>query len=84
MFNPSNPCLNDPATLGSQAEDISMEVEYRVTIERGCDFWPLMDNEQMRDQFAFRPTGSTTAALIELMHLLYSMFDQGNDCVRLS
>ena len=36
----------------------------------------------MRDQFAFRPTGSTTAALIELMHLLYSMFDQGNDYVR--
>ena len=44
--------------------------------------WPLMDNEQMRDQFAFRPTGSTTAALIELMHLLYFMFDQGNDYVR--
>ena len=44
--------------------------------------WPLMDNEQMLDQFAFRPTGSTTAALIDLMHLLYSMFDQGNDYVR--
>ena len=44
--------------------------------------WPLMDNELMRDQFAFRPTGSTTAALIELMPLLYSMFDQGNDYVR--
>ena len=44
--------------------------------------WPFMDNEQMRDQFAFRPTGSTTAALIDLMHLLYSMFDQGNDYVR--
>ena len=44
--------------------------------------WPLMDNEQMRDQFAFRPTGSTTTALIELMHLLYSMFDRGNDYVR--
>ena len=44
--------------------------------------WPLMDDEQMNDQFAFRSTGSTTAALITLMHTIYSMFDQGNDYVR--
>ena len=44
--------------------------------------WPLMDNEQMVDQFAFKPTGSTTAALVELLHLVYSMFDQDNDYVR--
>ena len=35
--------------------------------------WPLMDNEQMHGQFEFRPTGSTTAALVELMHLLYTL-----------
>ena len=44
--------------------------------------WPLMDNEQMVDQFAFKPTGSTTAALVELLHLVHTMFDQGNDYVR--
>ena len=44
--------------------------------------WPLMDDEQMNDQFAFRPTGSTTAALITLVHTIYSMFDQGNDYIR--
>ena len=44
--------------------------------------WPLMDDEQMNDQFAFRSTGSTTAALITLMHTIYSMFDQGNDYIR--
>ena len=44
--------------------------------------WPLMDNEQMVDQFAFKPTGSTTAALVELLHLVHNMFDQGNDYVR--
>ena len=44
--------------------------------------WPLMDNEQMVDQFAFKPTGSTTAALVELLHLFHNMFDQGNDYVR--
>ena len=43
---------------------------------------PIMDDEQMNDQFAFRPTGSTTAALITLMHTIYSMFDLGNDYVR--
>ena len=36
----------------------------------------------MNDQFAFRPSGSTTAALITLMHTIYSMFDQGNDYIR--
>ena len=44
--------------------------------------WPLMDDEQMNDQFAFRSTGSTTAALITLIHTIYSMFDQGNDYIR--
>ena len=43
---------------------------------------PRMDDEQMSDPFAFRPTGSTTAALITLLHTVYSMFDQGNDYVR--
>ena len=43
---------------------------------------PLMDNEQMVDRFAFKPTGSTTAALVELLHLVHTMFDQGNDYVR--
>ena len=41
-----------------------------------------MDDEQMNDQFAFRPTGRTTAALSTVMHTIYSMFDQGNDYVR--
>ena len=36
-----------------------------------------MDNKQMVDQF-----GSTTAALVELLHLVHTMFDQGNDYVR--
>ena len=44
--------------------------------------WPLIDNEQMVDQFAFKPTGSTTAALVELLHHVYSMFNQGNGYVR--
>ena len=41
-----------------------------------------MNNEQMSDQFAFKPTGSTTAAIIELLHIVLSMLDQGNDYVR--
>ena len=36
----------------------------------------------MVDQFAFEPTGITTAALVELLHLVHTMFDQGNDYVR--
>ena len=36
----------------------------------------------MVDQFAFKLTGSTTAALVELPHIVYSMFDKGNDYVR--
>ena len=36
----------------------------------------------MVDQFASKPTGSTTAALVELLHLVHTMFDQGNDYVR--
>ena len=31
---------------------------------------------------AFKPTGSTTSALVELLHLVHTMFDQGNDYVR--
>ena len=41
-----------------------------------------MNNEQMSDQFAFKPTGSTTAAIIELLHIVLSMLDQGNDYVK--
>ena len=44
--------------------------------------WPSMNDEQMSDQFAFKPTGSTTAAIIELLHIFLSMFDQCNDYVR--
>ena len=36
----------------------------------------------MHDQFAFRPTGCTTAALVQLLHDISSMFEQGNDYVR--
>ena len=44
--------------------------------------WPALDDQEMDDQFAFRPTGSTTAALVYLLHQVYTMFEQGNTYVR--
>ena len=44
--------------------------------------WPALDNSLMEDQFAFKPTGSTTAALIQLVHSVCSMINQGSDYVR--
>ena len=36
----------------------------------------------MADQFGFRPTGSTTCALVNILHNVHQMFDDGNDYVR--
>ena len=44
--------------------------------------WPALDDPNMNDQFAFRPTGSTTAALVYLLHNVYTMFEEGNEYVR--
>ena len=44
--------------------------------------WPAPDDHSMDDQFAFHQTGSTTAALVYLLHNVYTMFEQGNDYVR--
>ena len=44
--------------------------------------WPALDDELMKDQFAFRPSGSTTAAIIQMLHFVYLMFDSGCDYVR--
>jgi gmma-aminobutyric acid receptor subunit gamma/cGMP-dependent protein kinase 2 len=44
--------------------------------------WPSMNTELMQDQFAFKPTGSTTAALLQIQHYVQTAFDQGNDYVR--
>ena len=41
--------------------------------------WPALDDPNMNDQFAFRPTGSTTAALVYLLHNVYTMFEEGNE-----
>ena len=34
------------------------------------------------DQFGFRPSGSTTRALVNIVHNIYQMFEDGNDYVR--
>ena len=44
--------------------------------------WPVLDHGVISDQFAFRPSGSTTAALVCMLHSIYTMFEQGNDYVR--
>ena len=44
--------------------------------------WPSLDDDLMNDQFGFRPTGSTTCALIYMLHTIYSMFENGNEYVR--
>jgi hypothetical protein len=44
--------------------------------------WPALDDHLMEDQFAFRPSGSTTAAIIQMLHFIYMMFDSGCDYVR--
>ena len=44
--------------------------------------WPALDDELMEDQFAFRPSGSTTAAIIQMLHFVYLSFDSGCDYVR--
>ena len=44
--------------------------------------WPSLNDDMMNDQFGFRPTGSTTCALIYMLHKIYSMFENGNEYVR--
>ena len=44
--------------------------------------WPAVDVDLMADQFGFRPTGSTTCALVNILHNVYQMFEDGNDYVR--
>ena len=44
--------------------------------------WPKLDDPQMQDQFAFRPSGSTTAALVYILHHVHTMFENGNEYVR--
>jgi hypothetical protein len=44
--------------------------------------WPQLDDNLMGDQFGFRPTGSTTAALIHMMHFVFTSFNSGSDYVR--
>jgi len=42
----------------------------------------LIENDDLSDQFAFRPTGSTTAALINLLHKASALL-QDHDYVHL-
>jgi len=44
--------------------------------------WPKLNDDLMCDQFGFRPTGSTSAALIDLVHFVYTKFNEGSDYVR--
>ena len=53
----------------------------KVIIQRF--FWPgLCEEGCLEDQFGFRPTGSTTAALIDITNFIYSKFNEGSDYVR--
>ena len=52
----------------------------KVIIQRFL--WPgLCEEGCLEDQFGFRPTGSTTAALIDITNLIYSKFNEGSDYV---
>ena len=44
--------------------------------------WPSIRGEMTEDQFGFRPSGSTTSALVNIIHNIYQMFEDGNDYVR--
>ena len=44
--------------------------------------WPSIRGEMTEDQFGFRPSGSTTSALVNIIYNIYQMFDDGNDYVR--
>ena len=53
----------------------------KVIIQRFL--WPgLWEEGCLEDQFGFRPTGSTTAALIDITNFIYSKFNEGSDYVR--
>ena len=53
----------------------------KVIIQRFL--WPgLCEEGCLEDQFGFRPTGSTTAALIDITNFIYSKFNEGSDYVR--
>ena len=53
----------------------------KVIIQRFL--WPgLCEEGCLEDQFCFRPTGSTTAALIDITNFIYSKFNEGSDYVR--
>ena len=53
----------------------------KVIIQRFL--WPgLWEEGCLEDQFGFRPTSSTTAALIDITHFIYSKFNEGSDYAR--
>ena len=53
----------------------------KVIIQRFL--WPgLCEEGCLEDQFGFRPTGSTNAALIDITNFIYSKFNKGSDYVR--
>ena len=53
----------------------------KVLIQRFL--WPgLCEKGCLEDQFCFRPTGSTTAALTDITHFIYSKFNEGSEYVR--
>ena len=45
--------------------------------------WPAVDVDLMADQFGFRPIGSTTCALVNILHNVHQMFEDGNDYINL-
>ena len=90
-------CVSMQRTPGCRSEILAREVIVRPPCRRqtrSADpifveklivktyLWPSMNTELMQDQFAFKPTGSTTAALLQIQHYVQTAFDQGNDYVR--
>ena len=45
---------------------------------------PAIPTENILDQSAYKPTGSTTAALVHFMHQVTKMLEQNNYYIRMS
>jgi gmma-aminobutyric acid receptor subunit gamma/cGMP-dependent protein kinase 2 len=72
--NPQTECEYRPISITSVLSRITERIIVRNHIYPSLNYPPL--GLKFTDQFAFQPTGSTTAALIQLLHFVTTMLER--------
>jgi hypothetical protein len=74
------PKLSTPSTISDFRPILVTPIMSRITETIFVSQWlrPAIDSAMIADQFAFRPTGSTTCALVYFMHHVMRLLESNN------